>query len=154
MISQFFIINKSGGMIYSYEKTRKTDLNTLLILTSSLHSIFHISAQTCDRNPICQTIYLKNSVITFFRTRTNTSFVFVSDKKVKEIFERVYAHYCEYVLRNPFYELEMPINCQKFQPAKYFQSPRILEHKGTMCMPGVYCIAHGMTVYAYLLSAH
>lgn len=116
MINQFFIINKSGGMIYRYERQNQTDLNKLLILTSSLHSINHISAKVGDQNNAKQVIYLKKKIISIFKTITNTSFVFISDKEVDKTYKKIYEHYVDYVSKNPFYTPEMPINCEKFKP--------------------------------------
>lgn len=120
MIEQFFIINKSGGMIFKHEREGKTEMNSLLILTSSLYSIGLMSSRMADRPVNNQVVYLRNRVITMFKTVTSTTFVFVADRPVDVLFERVYAHYCEYVTRNPFYSVEMPINCARFRPHLLF----------------------------------
>lgn len=120
MIRQFFITNKSGGMIFKYEKDIHTDINSLLVLTSSLYSINVISSKAVNRSVSRQTVHFRNTVITIFKTITGTAFIFVADSPVTTLFDEVYAHYCSFVTKNPFYSVEMPINCAKFQPHVLF----------------------------------
>ncbi|ADM11626.1 transport protein particle complex subunit [Encephalitozoon intestinalis ATCC 50506] len=122
LVEQFFIINKSGGMVYKYEREGETSINSLLILTSSLYSVSVILSRIMGKSAAKQTIRLQNRVITVFRTITNMVFVFVADEPVDSLFEKVYSHYCKYVTRNPFHSPEMPIQCSKFKPHLLFES--------------------------------
>ncbi|KAH9411302.1 putative sybindin-like protein [Ordospora pajunii] len=119
-IDQFFIINKSGGMVFRYEKRGCTEINNLLVLTSSLYSTCMISSKITGRPTSKQVIYFKNRTISIFKTFSSTMFVFVGKKVSDLAFSRVYAHYCEYVTRNPFHNPEMPIHCSKFKPHLFF----------------------------------
>jgi hypothetical protein len=111
MISQFFIINKSGGMIYSYEKSTETDVNDLLVLTSTLHSINVITTELLKQHKDLQIIYNKKNVFSLYKTLTHLSFVFVGNKPIsKSVFLKVLSLFCSYVSRNPFYCLDMPIS--------------------------------------------
>ncbi|CAD25387.1 hypothetical protein [Encephalitozoon cuniculi GB-M1] len=120
-VEQFFIINKSGGMVFKYEREGETEINSLLILTSSLYSVSVILTKTIDGPVPRLVVYFRNRVITIFRTTTGTSFVFVADRPVDALFERIYSHYCQYVTRNPFHSPEMPIQCSKFKPHLMFE---------------------------------
>lgn len=125
MIEQFFIVNKSGGMIYKYEHSRQTEINSLLILTSTLHSLNELSRNVLKTAAYSQTVEMQEMVIHIFRTLTNTMFIFVSkrtgrDDAIHRVFEDVYRHFCDYVLSNPFYQDSMPINCVKFRPDQFF----------------------------------
>lgn len=122
MVEQFFIVNKSGGMIFKHEREDKdnADINSHLILTSSLYSINLISSKVTNKLMGNQVIYFRKRVITIFKAVTGTMFIFVAEKPVDVLFEKVYGHYCDYVTKNPFYCMEMPINCTKFQPQLLF----------------------------------
>ncbi len=124
MVEQFFIINKAGGMIYKYTKSTENKINSLIILASTIHSLNELTRNIFDIYDFSQVIEMKNINIYIYRTLTNTMFVFSVSKEYKtpvfEIFKNVYKHYCDSVLINPFYQLEMPINCKKFNPEKYF----------------------------------
>ncbi|KAM0671655.1 subunit of transport protein particle complex [Ordospora colligata] len=119
-VDQFFIINRSGGMVFRYEKGDSTEINNLLVLTSSLYSTCMISSKISGRSTSKQIIHFENRTISIFKTFSSTMFVFVGEKVSDQTFSRVYTHYCEYVTRNPFHTPEMPINCSKFKPHLIF----------------------------------
>jgi hypothetical protein len=51
------------------------------------------------------------------QTRTGVKFIVVIDKqqqKVPELLKKIYELYTDYVLKNPFYSLDMPIKCELF----------------------------------------
>lgn len=120
MVKQFFIVNKSGGMIYKYEKEAQEEINKLMVLTSTIHSLNEISRNVLSTDSYLQTVEIGDSTIYIYRTLTNILFIFVSDFHVQKIFEQVYSHFCDCVLSNPFYQPEMPINLCKFNPSKFF----------------------------------
>lgn len=121
VVEQFFIINRSGGMVFKYEREAETEINSLLVLTSSLYSVSAMLSGMVPSPMARQAIYFRSRVITIFRTVTGTTFVFVADKPADSLFERVYSHYCEYVTRNPFHCPEMPIQCSRFLPHLLFE---------------------------------
>lgn len=122
VVEQFFIINRSGGMIFKYEREENTDINSFLILTSSLYSVSVILSKIMDKPASRQVIYFRNRTISIFRAITGLVFVFVADKPADALFERVYSHYCKYVTRDPFHSSEMPIQCSKFRPHLLFDN--------------------------------
>lgn len=129
MIEQFFIVNKSGGMVYRYEATAETDVNTLLILTSTLHSLNELSRNVLGTTAFSQVVEMAKRSIYVYRALTGMVFIFVYKYGAQEsgkhidlrcVFENVYRHFCDFVLSNPFYPDNMPINCSKFKPEQFF----------------------------------
>ena len=121
MLEQFFIINRSGGMVYQYENNMKTDTNVLLVLTGSLHSINEMTRSYFKTEYYLQKIRLSNKSISIYKTLTGFTFVFVMSGIDNINFEKVYDEFCTFVLGNPFYQLDMPINLSKFEPFRYLE---------------------------------
>ncbi|WUR02227.1 trafficking protein particle complex subunit [Vairimorpha necatrix] len=120
MIYQFLIINSSGSMIYTYQKYFKFSTNQLLILSGTLHSVNCMIDKLNKEDVSVKYFNYKNKVISYFRSATNLSFIFVSDKKETSLYKLIFQEFCDYVLLDPFYILDMPINSPKFQPSKHF----------------------------------
>lgn len=123
MILQFFIINKSGGLIYKYERSSSTPINKLLVLSSTIHSLCTMfdKIYSCDKKiDVKQMLRLDGKVITFYKTATDISFVFVSTEPCYKIIKIIYKMYCDYVSKDPFYENEMPIKNDLFNPEPFF----------------------------------
>lgn len=119
MIHQLFVINKSGGLIYAFERARRSSTNDLMILTSTLHSIGAIFASISGdmaRLDSTQVFVLKMHTITLYKTATGTSFMFVGREPACRWIKAVHRMYVDYVMRNPFYVLEMPIKSKCFRP--------------------------------------
>lgn len=119
MIKQFYIVNKSGGMIYKYEQVSDPDVNNLLILTSTIHSLNEISRNVLKTDYYSQIIGFEAHSIYIYRTITNLMFIFVSDSPLNQQFQKIYSHFCDCVLSNPFYQLDMPVGFKKFNPEQF-----------------------------------
>ncbi|KAJ6014328.1 hypothetical protein N7540_008919 [Penicillium herquei] len=55
--------------------------------------------------------------LTCFQTLTGTKFLLFTDPMtgtVETIVNKIYELYADYVMKNPFYQLEMPIRCEAF----------------------------------------
>lgn len=55
--------------------------------------------------------------LTCFQTVTGTKFLLFTDPNqpnVDSMLQRIYNLYADYVMKNPFYTVEMPIRCEKF----------------------------------------
>jgi hypothetical protein len=55
-----------------------------------------------------------------FQTLTGTKFLLITEPgqpNVDIIIRKVYELYADFVMKNPFYTVEMPIRCQKFDAA-------------------------------------
>ncbi|RVD92590.1 transport particle complex subunit [Tubulinosema ratisbonensis] len=123
MILQFFIINKSGGLIYKYERSSSTQINKLLVLSSTIHSLCTMFEKIypCEKKiDSKQMIRLDGRTITFYKTGTEVSFVFVSTESCYKIIKIVYKMYCDFVSKDPFYEIDMPIKNDLFNPEPFF----------------------------------
>jgi hypothetical protein len=55
--------------------------------------------------------------LTCFQTLTGTKFLLFTDPlmpNVDNVMGKVYELYADYVMKNPFYQLEMPVRCEAF----------------------------------------
>ncbi|KAK7301573.1 hypothetical protein RJT34_12440 [Clitoria ternatea] len=120
-IYSLYIINKSGGLIYykDYGSAGRMDTNDSLRVASLWHSMHAISQQL---SPVsgCSGIELLQAD-TFdlhcFQSLTGTKFFVVCEpgaQHMESLLKFVYELYTDYVLKNPFYEMEMPIRCELF----------------------------------------
>ncbi|KAL0265636.1 UNVERIFIED_CONTAM: hypothetical protein PYX00_011349 [Menopon gallinae] len=119
MILQLFVINKSGGLIYAFERARRSDVNDLMVLTSTMHSIGTIFSGICSDASMLdstQVFVFRMHTITLYRAATGTSFMFVGREPACRWVKAVYRMYVDYVMRDPFYVLEMPIKSRGFRP--------------------------------------
>ncbi|EOB12291.1 Trafficking protein particle complex subunit 4 [Nosema bombycis CQ1] len=119
MISYFFILNSSGSMIFSYQKSPKFDTNSLLVLCSSLHSLKYLISEI-SKPTHKDKFYFESQTISMYTTLTGISFIFVGNENTNQIFKKIYGDFCNFVMLDPFYILGMPINCEKFRPEQYF----------------------------------
>lgn len=68
MIENFYIVNKSGGLIYSLKD--ETIDSMAMILASSLHSLTEIARVSLENCSYSQYIAYKTKIIGTFRTLT------------------------------------------------------------------------------------
>ena len=55
--------------------------------------------------------------LTCFQTLTGTKFLLFTDPmsgNVETIMNKIYELYADFVMKNPFYQLEMPVRCEAF----------------------------------------
>lgn len=121
-IYSVFIINKSGGLIFNKDflSTNGLNLNDTLRLASIWHSLHAIAAQLAPA-PGClgiDALYADTFTLHCFQTLTGTKFLMVVEPGTPDIDDilrtLVYELYNNYVLKNPFYEVEMPVRCELF----------------------------------------
>ncbi|XP_006655793.1 trafficking protein particle complex subunit 4 [Oryza brachyantha] len=120
-IYSLFIINKSGGLIYykDYGSAGRTDTNDSLRLASLWHSM-HAISQQLSPTPGCEGIDLlqaHNFDLHCFQSLTGTKFFAVCEtgaQNIEILLKVIYELYTDFVLKNPFYEMEMPIRCELF----------------------------------------
>ncbi|XP_073045474.1 uncharacterized protein [Primulina eburnea] len=113
-IFSLYIINKSGGLIFykDYGSAGRMDTNDSLRLASLWHSMHAISQQLGIELLQADTFDLH-----CFQSLTGTKFFVVSEPGVQHmegLLKCIYELYTDYVLKNPFYEMEMPIRCELF----------------------------------------
>jgi len=128
------IINKAGGLIYNREfhtGLAKLSSNDLLILAGTFHGVHAITRSLLPqalRPPRIPGSFpqrpsglevLESSLfrLTCFQTVTGVKFLLFTEPaqpNVDVVMRRVYELYADFVMKNPFYTIEMPIRCAKF----------------------------------------
>eukprot|EP01101_Sappina_pedata_P002936 TRINITY_DN13147_c0_g1_i1.p1 TRINITY_DN13147_c0_g1~~TRINITY_DN13147_c0_g1_i1.p1 ORF type:complete len:137 (+),score=31.67 TRINITY_DN13147_c0_g1_i1:2-412(+) len=121
-VYSLYIINKSGGLVFQSDYGReapKLDLNDHMRLGSTFHGL-HAIASTLSPNGSSsgiQVIEGDTFRLHCLQTSTGTKFFLTADKNrsnLDALLKAVYEIYSDYVLKNPFYELEQPIRCELF----------------------------------------
>ena len=119
------VVNRSGGLIYSrmLEAGRgRIDLNDMLRLASIWHSMHAIASQLSPA-PHCggiDVLAAEGFDLHCLQTATGIKFLLVVEVQapaVPDLLGRVYESYADYVLKNPFYELDQVIKCDLFDEA-------------------------------------
>jgi len=136
-----FIVNKSGGLIYhkSLSKKKKSkepqiSTNDWLRIGSTFHSLHAIATEASpvrsnnnggDSSSAPEDDGIKvieSTALTLYclQTRTGVKFVITVDPGTlytDQVLRELYVLYAECTLKDPFYELEMPIRCELFTKA-------------------------------------
>mmetsp|Transcript_12877 Transcript_12877/g.42499 ORF Transcript_12877/g.42499 Transcript_12877/m.42499 type:complete len:137 (+) Transcript_12877:108-518(+) len=117
-----YIVNKYGQISFNRDFSPgvvRLDTNETLRLASIWHSVHAISAQLSPV-PGCEGIDVLEAdtyEVHCFQTLTGTKFFLTTPPKTSgahALLRAIYDLYADYVLKNPFYELEMPIRCELF----------------------------------------
>ncbi|CAM9669515.1 unnamed protein product, partial [Chrysoparadoxa australica] len=121
MLLQLYIINKSGGLSYNKDLSSlapRLSANENLTLASSFHSLHAIASQVA---PVVSSGIEKMETPTMklqsFQTLTGVKLVLTAQAGTPDmdrVLQGIYELYSDYVLKNPFYELDMPIRCELF----------------------------------------
>ncbi|KAI1079448.1 Sybindin-like protein [Whalleya microplaca] len=137
------VINKAGGLIYNRtfgDGLNQLNTNDYLVLAGTFHGVHAITTRL---NPLksqmphpqlvsstgapipsrpepssgLEVMESENFRLQCFNTMTGTKFLLFTDTmqaNVDVTMHRVYDLYADYVMKNPFYQLEMPIRCETF----------------------------------------
>ncbi|KAI0012923.1 Sybindin-like protein [Xylariaceae sp. FL0662B] len=137
------VINKAGGLIYNRtfgDGLNQLNTNDYLVLAGTFHGVHAITtrlnplkgqmtqpqAVTSTGAPIpgrpeassgLEVMESENFRLQCFNTMTGTKFLLFTDTlqaNVDVTMRRIYDLYSDYVMKNPFYQLEMPIRCETF----------------------------------------
>mmetsp|Transcript_6120 Transcript_6120/g.7505 ORF Transcript_6120/g.7505 Transcript_6120/m.7505 type:complete len:141 (+) Transcript_6120:67-489(+) len=124
MFLQLFIISKSGGVIFNQDLSEAAphlNTNDWLRFGSTFHGLHAIAGQIA---PVISAGIEKLETGTFklqcFQSLTGVKFVLTAEANTPEmdvVLQKVYEAYADYVLKNPFYELDMPIRVELFSLA-------------------------------------
>lgn len=135
VVFALLVINKAGGLVYNREFApglAKLSSNDLLILAGTFHSIHAISrrlapAATRPQKGASTNFPVQASGLEVlesgsfrlncFLTHTGVKFLLITEPaqpNVEVFMRRVYELYADFVMKNPFYTMEMPIRCAKF----------------------------------------
>ncbi|KAL9100598.1 MAG: hypothetical protein Q9163_004035 [Psora crenata] len=128
VVFSLIIINKAGGLVYNREfnnTLNKVSVNDLLVLAGTFHGV-HAIAKSLTPSVLGVPSKEKTGIevlesahfrLTCFQTITGTKFLLFTEPhqpNVDTIMRKVYELYADYVTKNPFYQLEMPIRCETF----------------------------------------
>jgi len=121
MLLQLFIINRSGGLVYTKNLSSiapSLSVNDVLRLGSTFHGLHAIATQIA---PVVSAGIEGLQTDTFklqcFQSLTGVKFVVTATPETMDLdalLKNIYELYADYVLKNPFYECEMPIRCELF----------------------------------------
>lgn len=117
-----YILNKAGGLIFQRDygtELTKLSSNDYLVLAGTFHGVHAISARLSpiDGSSGIQTMETEKYALTCFQTVTGIKFLLITDLRqqfVDSVLKRVYQLFADYVMKSPFYQLDMPIRCQLF----------------------------------------
>ncbi|GMH66176.1 hypothetical protein TrRE_jg12107 [Triparma retinervis] len=133
-----FIVNKSGGLIYSTSFSPSSpplNTNDSLRIGSTFHSLHAIASQaspppssssqnyppeslSSSSSDGIETIEAGPLTLRCLQTPTGLKFILTasssSQTSMKEALMEIYAVYADFAMKNPFYELEMPVRGDKF----------------------------------------
>jgi len=128
------VINKAGGLIYNknfHDGLNKISTNDYLVLAGTFHGVHAITARLDplkrgqqpqpgvrpDPPSGLEVLETENFRMQCFNTLTGTKFLLFTDTtqtNVDVTIRKIYDLYADYVMKNPFYSLEMPIRCDIF----------------------------------------
>ncbi|KAF2072120.1 hypothetical protein CYY_006565 [Polysphondylium violaceum] len=121
MIYSLYILNKAGTLIYQndYGPTEKLSHNAYIRLGSTFHSLHAIASNLSPAGSSSgiELIETETFKLQCFQTHTGTKFYIIADPNhpnLDETLQSIYELYTDYVLKNPFYEIEMSIRCDLF----------------------------------------
>lgn len=131
-IIAIYIISSNGSLIFDYH-SQPSNLNTdkNIVLASLFYACYANSEQIglglANVDPVShipfsngiKTLEAENFRLDCYETLTKVKFVVISDLSLgvspytankQELLKRIYELYADYVMKNPFYTLNMPIN--------------------------------------------
>ena len=117
------IINRNGGLVFNKKLSALAPdkgVNDMMVIGSTLHSLFEIIKQIAPTpSGGIESLETSTFKLCCFQTFTGVKFVVTSTSasKIEELealCNMTYELYSDYTLKNPFYEIEQPINCSLF----------------------------------------
>ncbi|KAH6723611.1 Sybindin-like protein [Leptodontidium sp. MPI-SDFR-AT-0119] len=144
VVYALIIINKAGGLIYQRdfaEGLNKLNINDYLVLAGTFHGVHAITTRlyplshsspttttstTSSNIPTTrpdppsgiEVLETENFRLQCFSTLTGTKFLLFTEPQqpnVDKIVGKIYELYADYVMKNPFYQLEMPVRCEAWE---------------------------------------
>ncbi|KAI8917631.1 hypothetical protein PhCBS80983_g05497 [Powellomyces hirtus] len=122
MLHALLIINKAGGLIYNRDFTdglAKLTTNEYLVMAGTFHGVHAITSRI---SPVpgssgMEVLETDTFKIFCFQTLTGVKFLLITDPSqpnADATTRKVYELYADYVMKNPFYNPEMPIRIELF----------------------------------------
>ncbi|CAG9535681.1 unnamed protein product [Cercopithifilaria johnstoni] len=97
--------------------------NEKIILSSTFHSLYTIAAQLSPalKSSGIQVLFTNHFKLYCYQSTTGVKFVVVGSLSLNHgvdgLLRRIYELYADFALKNPFYSIDMPIRCQRFDDA-------------------------------------
>lgn len=123
-VQSLYILNRAGGLIYQKDYrpgVNKLSTNEYLVLAGTFHSIHAISSRISPVGPSSGITKIEFAKYTMHchQTITGVKFLLITDLKQtnptpETIINKVYTLYADFAMKNPFYQLEMPIRSDLF----------------------------------------
>ncbi|KAH9253666.1 hypothetical protein BASA81_008284 [Batrachochytrium salamandrivorans] len=121
-VEYLFMVNPAGGLIFNMAWGAAPNLseNDAIRLASTFHSLVAISQQispTGRGGGICE-LETTGFSLRCFQTLTGLKLFCTATPGTMHIptyLKQVYDLYCDWVLKDPFYELDMPIRVERFE---------------------------------------
>ena len=133
MFLHLFIVNKSGGLIHHRAlspKAPQISTNEWLRIGSTFHSLHAIATEAsplklpgnkkAGADDGIEEIQAHGMTLKCLQTRTGIKFVITAEPNTTaavdmvQVLREIYVLYADCALKDPFYELEMPIRCELF----------------------------------------
>ncbi|KAI9824209.1 MAG: hypothetical protein M1832_002016 [Thelocarpon impressellum] len=127
VVFALIIVNRAGGLIYQrdfHAGLNKLSINDYLVLAGTFHGVHAITTRL---NPLPPPPGTPSSGIEVlesdafrlqcFQAQTGTKFLLFTEPhqpNVDAVVRRVYELYADYVMKNPFYQIDMPVKCEAF----------------------------------------
>lgn len=155
-VYSLYVNNKHGTLIYqrNFSSAIKLTANDKIILASTFHGLSGIAAQLTPTQLLSsrsssQLDFLKHRGITniqagsfalhCFHTLTGFKFFLVVSStlssQISEVqLRKTYELFCDYVLKDPFHDMDMPVRCEPFDReirklyADYVPAPQTIHH--------------------------
>ncbi|PMD41874.1 Sybindin-like protein [Hyaloscypha variabilis F] len=134
VVYALIIINKAGGLIYQRdfaEGLNKLNINDYLVLAGTFHGVHAITTRLHPLHPPpppsserpdppsgIEVLETENFRLQCFSTLTGTKFLLFTEPQqpnVDKVMGKIYELYGDYVMKNPFYQLEMPVRCEGWE---------------------------------------
>eukprot|EP00002_Diphylleia_rotans_P015724 TRINITY_DN3048_c0_g3_i2.p1 TRINITY_DN3048_c0_g3~~TRINITY_DN3048_c0_g3_i2.p1 ORF type:complete len:136 (-),score=26.58 TRINITY_DN3048_c0_g3_i2:738-1145(-) len=120
-IYALYIINKSGGMIYQQEfaGTHRLSVNDHMRLASTFHGLHTITSKISPVGTSSGILSLETDAFKLqsFECPTGPKFFIIADPNhpnLDTVLHSIYEVFSDYVLKNPYYVLDMPCRCELF----------------------------------------
>ncbi|XP_055681339.1 trafficking protein particle complex subunit 4 [Lutzomyia longipalpis] len=97
----------------------KMTTNEKIVLASTFYPLFAIASQLSPepKSSGIELLETETFKLNCFQTLTGVKFILISEPSqagMEILLKKIYELYADYVLKNPFYSLEMPIRCELF----------------------------------------
>ena len=126
-----FIVNKSGGLIHHRAlspRAPQIGTNEWLRIGSTFHSLHAIATEAsplklpgnkkAGADDGIEEIQADGMALKCLQTRTGIKFVITAEREeiglLEGMLREIYILYTDCAIKDPFYELEMPIRCELF----------------------------------------